>query len=126
MYSISSQTNFSAKHYLPITNGAEKEKHSHDYKIKIIFYGEKIKKQGYLIDLNKINQIKDFIKEEYNGKLLNNKNEFKEDYPTIENLANKIWKKINRNYSFDKAKELTIKVSEDDVGTASYSGELET
>lgn len=121
MYSIGLKRNFQAYHYL-IGNdwGEENKPHSHKYWLEVIFEGESLDRNGFLIDILEIEKMFDEIVIKYENNILNELSQFKDLNPSIENLSRIICDDFYRIINKDNLVSITVKIWEDEIAYASY------
>jgi 6-pyruvoyltetrahydropterin/6-carboxytetrahydropterin synthase len=121
LYSIGLKRNFEAYHYL-IGNdwGEENKPHIHKYRLEVTFEGEDLDKNGFLIDIIKIEKMLDVTIIKYENNILNELSQFKNLNPSIENFSRIICEDFYRLIKKDNLISITVKVWEDENAYASY------
>ena len=121
MFSIGLKRNFKAYHYL-IGNdwGEENKPHIHRYLVEVIFEGENLDKNGFLIDILKVEKMLDETITKYENNILNELSQFRNLNPSIENFSRIICEDFYRLINKENLIYITVKVWEDENAYASY------
>lgn len=121
LYSIGLKKDFEAYHYLIGGDwGEENKPHNHRYRVEVIFEGENLNTNGFLIDIVEIEKALDNIIIKYENNILNELSQFKDLNPSIENFARIICEDFCRIIKDDNLISITIKVWEDENAYSSY------
>ncbi len=115
-----------AHHYLLNEEGLESRKHSHPYRVEVTFSGKSLDKNGYLIDLIKVNKILQETVEHFSDKILNEMKEFANLNPSLEHFAKKFYETLLSNLHFSNIQHLQVKIWETGDAWASYQREVES
>lgn len=124
MYSVSVRQKFIAQHFLPNETGKEHTPHSHHYFIEMCVYGEKLDRQGFLIDIVDLKDVLDRFIRQFSDRLLNDLDEFHGKTPTLENLANLFWIKIASHLKSTNVSSMKITIWEEEHVYASFEGDI--
>jgi len=95
MYGIAQRRAFITQHILPNASGREREIHSHPYEVEITLLGEKLDKNGYLVDLDEINSAMDDLIEYFQDK-----RSIKTD--DLAEIRVRLWENENAYASYEK------------------------
>ncbi|HMF44826.1 MAG TPA: 6-carboxytetrahydropterin synthase [Polyangia bacterium] len=98
--------------------GKENERHSHPYRLEVVFEGDTLDKHGYLIDISVIEPRLDALCDRYRGSMLNELPEFAGKNPGIEQFASIIAERLAADLARSPVRALTIKVWESDSAYA--------
>ncbi len=124
MYTVSLTKKIIAQHYLPNEMEPENKKHSHIYKIEISFSGTVLDKNGYLVDINRIDRVFEEIVGMYQDKTLNDLVEFNDKNPSLENFSNVLCNKFLERIQFENLKSINLRIWENDDASVSYRREV--
>lgn len=117
---------FEAEHYLPMEKGMESEIHTHDYTVEIALEGRKIDEKGYLLDIDRLEDILTNLTIEFGRVPLNERAEFNGIEPTIENFSKVLWRKVKSKLNSPNISAVEVKIWEGTEAYASYRGDLES
>jgi 6-pyruvoyltetrahydropterin/6-carboxytetrahydropterin synthase len=98
--------------------GKENERHSHPYRLEVVFEGEALDRHGYLIDISVIEPRLDALCDRYRGAMLNDLPEFAGKNPGIEQFATIIADRLAPDLARSPVRALTVKVWESDTAYA--------
>jgi len=98
--------------------GKENERHSHHYRMEIVFEGESLDRHGYLLDISVIEPRLDALCDRYRGSMLNELPEFAGKNPGIEVFATVIADRLAPEVARTPVRALTVKVWESDTAYA--------
>jgi len=98
--------------------GKENERHSHPYRLEVVFEGDTLDKHGYLIDISVIEPRLDALCDRYRGSMLNELPEFAGKNPGIEQFASIVAERLAADLARSPVRALTIKVWESDTAYA--------
>jgi 6-pyruvoyltetrahydropterin/6-carboxytetrahydropterin synthase len=125
MYTISVTRNFKAYHYLVGGNwGPENDKHAHHYRVEIELAGQKLDRQGYLVDIVDVERVLDEFIRDYGEHILNELPEFTDLNPSIENFTRIICQRFVTVLDAKNVEAVTVKIWENENASASYRQEL--
>ena len=121
MYSLALQRAFCARHYLIGGDwGAENDPHPHNYRVEVRLRAAELDVHGYLVDLDKLEQVLDVCIANYRDRLLNDLTEFDGLNPSIENFAQRFYTRIARGIGRHRFHEIEIRIWENEEAWASY------
>jgi len=106
---------FDAAHQLVGYQGPCENLHGHTFRVQIAIEGEKLKKEGFLIDFKEIKSALQEMLSEFDHHNLNELDYFKSANPTSENLAKIFFLKMGEKFQVIKAT-----VWESSTSSASY------
>lgn len=99
-FELNKDMHLSAAHFIPHADAGKCQyMHGHTYFINVTIAGDQLDEMGFLIDFK---HIKNLIHKRYDHTVLNDHPEFKEKFPTTEQIAEQIWTTIT-----NKLKTLT-------------------
>lgn len=125
MYTLSIHRKFTAKHFLIGGDwGEENELHAHNYELEIQVTGLELNIHGYLLDIVDLTTHMDAIVSKYREMTLNDFSEFEGINPSIEHFSRIIAHALAPHLREPNLQRLTVQISEDEIGWASYSMEL--
>lgn len=120
MYSIMVEGNFSAAHNLRGYKGKCEKLHGHNWKVQIVFSGEKLNKQGMLVDFQETSgKLKQILKN-LDHTYLNKLPAFRKINPTSENIAHYIFTHLKSILSDKNLQLKRVAVWETENSSASY------
>ena len=91
-FELNKDMHFSAAHFIPNKDAGKCQgMHGHTYYLNITIGGNELDSIGFLIDFK---ELKNLIHDKYDHSVLNDHLEFKNNYPTTEQLAKQICKSI--------------------------------
>jgi 6-pyruvoyltetrahydropterin/6-carboxytetrahydropterin synthase len=98
--------------------GKENERHSHPYRLEVVFEGDRLDAHGYLIDISVVEPRLDALCDRYRGSMLNELPELAGKNPGIEQLAIVIAERLAPDLAGSLVRALTVKVWESDTAFA--------
>jgi 6-pyruvoyltetrahydropterin/6-carboxytetrahydropterin synthase len=98
--------------------GKENERHSHPYRLEVVFEGDTLDGHGYLLDISVIEPRLDALCDRYRGSMLNDLPEFAGKNPGIEQFARIIAERLAPDLARSPVRALTVKVWESDTAYA--------
>jgi 6-pyruvoyltetrahydropterin/6-carboxytetrahydropterin synthase len=98
--------------------GKENERHSHPYRLEVVFEGDTLDKHGYLIDISVVEPRLDAICDRYRGSMLNELPEFAGKNTGIEQFASIIAERLLPDLARSLVRAVTVKVWESDTAYA--------
>jgi len=91
-YELNKDMHLSAAHFIPHEDADNCQyMHGHTYFINITIAGDQLDHMGFLIDFK---EIKHLVHKRYDHTVLNDHPEFKQKFPTTEQVAEQIWTTI--------------------------------
>jgi len=92
-YELNKDMHLSAAHFIPNENAGNCQyMHGHTYFINITIAGDQLDDMGFLIDFK---DVKNLVHKRYDHTVLNDHPEFKQKFPTTEQVAGEIWTTIH-------------------------------
>ena len=122
MYELKIVTQFGAAHRIRDIGGKCEDLHGHNWKIEVYVRGEKLGKDGLVIDFKVIKRATKEIIDRLDHKFLNELEEFKDINPSSENIARLIYEALARELDSDKIKVSRVAAWESDSACAAYLG----
>ncbi|MDR2676549.1 MAG: 6-carboxytetrahydropterin synthase QueD [Endomicrobium sp.] len=117
-YKLSVTKSFSSAHFLRGYKGRCENLHGHNWKIRVVFYGNKLDNTGMLIDFTDIKKHFDKIISYLDHKFLNETSPFDKINPSAENIASFILEKF-KDIETENAKIYEVEVWESKSSSAS-------
>jgi 6-pyruvoyltetrahydropterin/6-carboxytetrahydropterin synthase len=121
MYELKIITQFGAAHQLKDTGGECENLHGHNWKIEVHVIGERVDKNGLLIDFKILKQETKKIIDELDHKFLNELDWFREMNPTSENISRLIYDLVGQKINTPAIKVSRVTTWESDTACATYS-----
>jgi 6-pyruvoyltetrahydropterin/6-carboxytetrahydropterin synthase len=119
MYTVGLLRAFEAEHRLVGGDwGKENERHSHPYRLEVVFEGEALDRHGYLLDISVVEPRLDALCARYRGAMLNDLPEFAEKNPGIEVFAKVIADRLAPELAGSPVSALLVKVWESETAYA--------
>jgi len=87
MFELMVEDTFDAAHALRGYEGPCERLHGHTWKVQVFLRGEKLKKEGFLMDFKEIKAVLSGVLNDLDHRNLNEIDYFKEQNPTSENVA---------------------------------------
>jgi 6-pyruvoyltetrahydropterin/6-carboxytetrahydropterin synthase len=126
MYEISIIKTLIAQHYLLNEKGFESKIHSHPYKVEVILSGNRLDKNGYLVNFIEVEKIIDDIIELFRDKILNKLEEFTELNPSLENFAKVFCQKFISRIKVTSINSVVVKIWESEDAWALYQEDVKS
>ncbi len=124
-YSLGVQQVFSAKHYLIGGDfGPESDLHSHDYRVEIIFEGNKLSENGFLVNIATVQTHLSRLAARFNGSTLNSLPEFEGKNPSCEEFCNVFLDAIKKELARENLSGVEVKIWESSEAWASVRLDL--
>ena len=120
MYEILIEDEFAGAHRLRNYKGECENLHGHNWKVQVVVSGEKLDKDGLLIDFRLLKKKLHDVLKNLDHTYLNNISFFKKENPTSENISYYIYKKLKillKNLSVEMKK---VTVWENNLQSATY------
>jgi 6-pyruvoyltetrahydropterin/6-carboxytetrahydropterin synthase len=122
MYELKIITQFGAAHQLKDTGGECENLHGHNWKIEVHVKGERLDKNGLLIDFKILKDETRKIIELLDHKYLNELEWFKDMNPTSENISRLIYELIEKRINSKDISVSRVTTWESDTACATYTG----
>ena len=121
-YTVAVSRQFIAQHFLIGGDwGVEGCLHSHHYRLELQISGNQLDEHGFLVDIQKIEEILDVIVNNYRDRTLNTLPSFVDLNPSLERFAQLICKDVIGLFVADNWTQLNIKLWENDSAWAMVS-----
>jgi len=121
MFELMVEMTFSAAHRLRTGNKKCERLHGHNWKVQLFLSGNKLNKDGVLLDFKEIKEKLEKIVIPLDHTYLNEIPSFKKINPTSENIAYYLYQKLKVLFSKNKGTEISkVTVWEGEKTSASY------
>ena len=121
MYDITVCAAFEAAHFISGYDGKCARLHGHNWRVEAIVRGTELDTLGMLIDFKILKAELNKILDEFDHRFLNELDTFKEENPTAENLARKIFERLSLSEIFNGSTKLhAVKVHESPNSCVTY------
>jgi len=118
-YTVGLLRAFEAEHRLVGGDwGKENERHSHPYRLEVVFEGDTLDEHAYLIDISVVEPRLDALCDRYRGQMLNDLPEFAGKNPGIEQFASIVAERLTDGLARGHVRAVTVKVWESDTAFA--------
>jgi 6-pyruvoyltetrahydropterin/6-carboxytetrahydropterin synthase len=121
MYELKITSQFAAAHQLREFVGKCEELHGHNWKVEVYVTGNRLGKDGLLIDFALIKDKTQQVLEEMDHKFLNDLEAFKDLNPSSENIARHIFKSLSNELNNENVRISRVAAWESDNASATYS-----
>jgi 6-pyruvoyltetrahydropterin/6-carboxytetrahydropterin synthase len=91
MFKISVQRQFHARHQLTLPDGSAEPFHEHNWLVTAELSRAKLNQAGFVMDFEHLNELLQKITAEFEDKLLNELDYFRQNNPSAENVAKYIY-----------------------------------
>ena len=98
--------------------GKENERHSHPYRLEVVFEGDTLDRHGYLIDISVVEPRLDALCDRYRGRMLNDLPEFEGKNPGLERFATILAERLTAELAAGTVRFVTVKLWESDTAFA--------
>ena len=124
MYELTVRSAFEAAHFIQGYNGKCARLHGHNWEVVAVIRGRELDNLGMLIDFKILKAELKKVLDEFDHRYLNDLETFTNENPTAENLARKIFDKLNASEIFNGSTKLhAIKVHESPNSCVTYSAD---
>jgi 6-pyruvoyltetrahydropterin/6-carboxytetrahydropterin synthase len=120
MYELKIISHFAAAHQLREFKGGCENLHGHNWKIEVFVTGEKLGKDGLLIDFKVIKEATKRVLDELDHQFLNELEPFEVHNPSSENIARHLFKSLSHELNNDNIKIAKVTAWESDSSCATY------
>ncbi|HBF42238.1 MAG TPA: 6-carboxytetrahydropterin synthase QueD [Desulfobacteraceae bacterium] len=120
MYELKIISQFAAAHQLRDFKGGCENLHGHNWKIEVFVTGQKLKKNGLIIDFRVIKDATKKVLDELDHKFLNELEVFKNLNPSSENISCHIFKSLSKKLNDGDVKVSKVTAWESDSSCATY------
>ena len=121
MYELKIISQFAAAHQLREYEGKCEKLHGHNWKVEVYVTGEKLEKNGLLIDFKLIKNATKRVLNELDHEFLNELDAFKAINPSSENISHHIFTALSREVNTEDIKVSRVTTWESDSACASYT-----
>jgi len=121
MYRLSVSDSFSAAHRLCGYEGACRNLHGHNWKVKVCLASDTLDEIGMALDFGIIKSILAEVLDELDHAYLNDLPAFKDQNPTSENLARYIYERFERELADKPANVESVEIQESERSAVVYS-----
>lgn len=121
MYKLNVTSKFSSAHQLIGYDGACKNIHGHNWKVRVGINCKKTDSIGLSIDFGIIKKHLNAVMDYLDHKFLNDLDEFKDTNPTSENIASYIYNTLKPNLKTEFCGLCDVEVWESDSSSVTYS-----
>jgi 6-pyruvoyltetrahydropterin/6-carboxytetrahydropterin synthase len=98
--------------------GKENQRHSHPYRLEVVFEGDTLDEHGYLIDISVVEPRLDALCERYRDQMLNDLPEFEGNNTGIERFASVLAERLTAGLPSAHVRAVTVKLWESDAAFA--------
>jgi len=124
MYTVSVRRDFVARHYLIGGEwGDENNPHAHDYTVEIRLQGNRLNKQGFLVDIVEVEKQLNLEVGNYENAVLNDLAEFAGINPSLEHFAKVICSRLSVQFHDFGLSSLEVRLWESKKAWASFRQE---
>ena len=121
MYELGIKRDFIARHFLIGGDwGPENFPNSHHYVLELRLEGKELDEHGYLVDIVDVEKHLDEIVNYYQDHMLNEKPEFANLNPSIENFARILATSLNERIKAEHISEIKVVLWENESAWAAY------
>lgn len=120
MYELKIISQFAAAHQLRGFHGKCEQLHGHNWKIEVCVTGDTLGEDGLLIDFGLIKKETKKVLEELDHRFLNEREPFKEENPSSENIARYIYESLSQTLNNDAIRISRVSAWESDTACATY------
>ncbi|MFH0844246.1 MAG: 6-carboxytetrahydropterin synthase QueD [Pseudomonadota bacterium] len=120
MYELKVTSQFAAAHQLREFHGKCESLHGHNWKVDVYVTGEKLGKNGMLVDFALIKEATRAVLEELDHRFLNELEYFKIANPSSENIARHIYKSLEGRLNDGHIRVARVTAWESDTACATY------
>jgi len=122
VYELKTVSWFGAAHQLRDFGGKCEDLHGHNWKIEVYIKGEKLGKDGLLIDFGMMKEATDKVLESLDHKFLNDLEYFKEINPSSENISRYIYEALGKEMNNEDVTISRVTAWESESACATYMG----
>ncbi len=124
MYELTVRSAFEAAHFIRGYDGKCARLHGHNWTVEAVVRGRELDELGMLVDFKILKAELNKVLDDFDHSFLNESETFKQDNPTAENLARKIFDKLSASEIFSGSIKLhAIKVCESPNSCVTYSAD---
>jgi len=123
LFELKVVSQFAAAHQLTGISGPCERLHGHNWKVEVFVRGEKLAKDGLLIDFKILKKATEKALQEIDHRFLNELPPFKEESPSSENIAKYIFHSLSRDLNSGSVRVDRVTAWESDSACATYLAE---
>lgn len=120
MYELKVISNFAAAHQLREFKGACEQLHGHNWKVEVYVAGNKLEKNGLLIDFKLVKNAAKKALDKLDHQFLNELKPFNSLNPSSENIARHIFESLSKELNSERVKVSRVTAWESDTACATY------
>jgi 6-pyruvoyltetrahydropterin/6-carboxytetrahydropterin synthase len=120
MYELKIISNFAAAHQLREFKGACEQLHGHNWKVEVYVAGNKLEKNGLLIDFKLVKNAAKKALDKLDHQFLNDLEPFNSLNPSSENIARHIFESVSKELNSERVKVSRVTAWESDTACATY------
>lgn len=120
LFELKVVSQFAAAHQLTGLAGPCERLHGHNWKVEVFVRGEKVAKDGLLIDFKMLKRATEKVLQELDHRFLNELQPFKEESPSSENIAKYIFQSLVRDLNNERVRVDKVTAWESDSACATY------
>ncbi len=120
MYELKIITQFSAAHRLANFYGKCEALHGHNWKVEVNLLGERLDEAGLVKDFGELKARTHEVLQDFDHKYLNELPEFRQENPSSENLARRLFERLSAAINNDRVRVQRVSVWESDTSCASF------
>lgn len=125
MFQVAMSRSFSADHVLRTQERRKHDDvHKHPYRVRVLFSGRTLDRNGYLLDMAKLEEAMDAMVAKYSGETLNEMPEFSGLNPSMENFC-LVWARgLMEIMEISHVDTMSVRIWEREDQWASYTEQL--
>jgi len=124
-YRVRVERDFVAQHFLTVPDpGPEGEINGHHFRVELRFAGDELDEHGYLVDIDRVEEILDVVEGRYADALLNELPEFAGHNPSVERFTEVVSERVAESFQRPNPDQLSVRIWEDDHAWASHRRDL--
>ena len=122
MFEVTVEDEFSAVHYLKLTDGSWEPRHGHQFKVAVTMRSEKLDAMGVVVDFEWLKPALKRVLSEFHEKSFNDHADFRSPFKnsSTENIAKIIHDRLSKDFRSEDAKIAKVTVWETPDAQASY------
>jgi 6-pyruvoyltetrahydropterin/6-carboxytetrahydropterin synthase len=121
MYRLALQRDFFAQHFVEGGDyGIENDRHSHHWVLELELQGEELNREGFLMDINDLDDNLDQRVSFFEEQTLNELSIFEGVNPSPENFARILCEELANEITADNINKITVKLWQDDSTWTAY------
>ncbi len=121
MFELKVISHFSAAHQLTELGGLCERLHGHKWKMEVFVRGEKLGKDGLLVDFKQIKKALEEVLDGLDHRFLNELSPFGKESPSSENIAKHIYDALSKLLDSEIVKVAGVTAWESDTACATYT-----